>query len=320
MNLELRPLRSFLAVARLGSFTRAAQEMGLTQPTLSAQIIELELDLGFDLFARSTRRVALTREGVRLRPQAQRMVDEADRLKCFANNLKARGAKELRIGAAYYTQEIPERVQLIEGFAAEHPEVSVRVDNSFQSELVRELVRDELELAFFIGMPAPASRFAHGSPGELLFPSDFKRLRFRREPLGLLIPKESNLTQYDSVPLAALRGSQVALLARYHGIAMMDSVRALIERAGAKTIAPPEGSDVAVERYARRHRVPALTTGWFHHNKESQADMVRRPLNGIGMFTELVLLRSPRRLRAAAVTFWNFAARAPVLNSRGASL
>jgi hypothetical protein len=174
---------------------------------------------------------------------------------------------------------------------------------------VRELTHDELELAFFIGIAAPANRFARGSPGELLFPSNLKRLVFRREPIGLLIPKESKLARHDSVPLAALRGSQVAMLARYHGAEIVDRVIAMLRHAGATTIDPPEGNDVAVERYARRLGVAALSTSWFHDDTESRTGMVRRPLEGISVFTELVLLRSRRKLRAAAITFWNFAAR-----------
>lgn len=61
--MELRVLQYFLAVAREGSFTRAAQLLHLTQPTLSRQLMQLEEELGVKLFNRSNHSTALTEDG-----------------------------------------------------------------------------------------------------------------------------------------------------------------------------------------------------------------------------------------------------------------
>lgn len=63
MDLDASPFRAFLAVAKHRSFTRAAHEMHISQPALSATIRELERRLGFLLFERTSRHVGLTREG-----------------------------------------------------------------------------------------------------------------------------------------------------------------------------------------------------------------------------------------------------------------
>jgi hypothetical protein len=65
MQLELRHLRSFLAVAEELSFTRAAKRLHVAQPALSAQIRQLESQVGCDLFVRATRKVELTSHGDR---------------------------------------------------------------------------------------------------------------------------------------------------------------------------------------------------------------------------------------------------------------
>jgi DNA-binding transcriptional LysR family regulator len=78
MQLELRQLRSFLAVAEELNFTRAAERLHIAQPALSAQIRQLEQQLGCELFARTTRKVELTSVGRLLLEDAARIVTDAD--------------------------------------------------------------------------------------------------------------------------------------------------------------------------------------------------------------------------------------------------
>ena len=66
-RMDIRVLRYFLTVAREESFSRAAEALYLSQPTLSRQIRDMEEELGATLFVRSNRSVTLTREGMRRR-------------------------------------------------------------------------------------------------------------------------------------------------------------------------------------------------------------------------------------------------------------
>ena len=77
--MDLRTLRYFLAVAREGTVSAAAQSLHVTQPTLSRQMMELEDELGAPLFARGRRRIALTEEGRFLEQRAEEMVALAER-------------------------------------------------------------------------------------------------------------------------------------------------------------------------------------------------------------------------------------------------
>lgn len=77
--MELRVLRYFLAVAREGNITGAANSLHLTQPTLSRQIRELEQELGCTLLLRKNHRVVLTSEGMLLRRRAEEIVAMADK-------------------------------------------------------------------------------------------------------------------------------------------------------------------------------------------------------------------------------------------------
>ena len=69
--MELRVLNYFLAVAREENFTRAAQMLHVTQPTLSRQIAQLEEELGVELFTRSNHNIILTESGMILKHRAQ---------------------------------------------------------------------------------------------------------------------------------------------------------------------------------------------------------------------------------------------------------
>ncbi len=75
MSFDLRQLRAFEAVARCGGFTRASEDVGLTQPTLSTHIRNLEASLGVRLFDRASRSVTLTPTGILLADYARKILD-----------------------------------------------------------------------------------------------------------------------------------------------------------------------------------------------------------------------------------------------------
>ena len=79
MNINLRQLRAFVSIGRLGSFTKAADALHATQPALSAQIRELEESLGVKLFDRSTRSVTLTQAGEDLLPVVDNVLGDLAR-------------------------------------------------------------------------------------------------------------------------------------------------------------------------------------------------------------------------------------------------
>ena len=79
--MELRVLAYFLAVAREENFTRAAEQLHVTQPTLSRQIAELETELGVKLFTRSNHNIVLTEDGMLLKRRAQEILSLADKTK-----------------------------------------------------------------------------------------------------------------------------------------------------------------------------------------------------------------------------------------------
>lgn len=97
--MELRHLRSFVILSEELHFGTAAGRLNIAQPALSQQIKRLEKELGIQLFARSSRRVKLTAEGVLLLDWARRTLNDADSIKRLARRAVAGEAGVLRIGA-----------------------------------------------------------------------------------------------------------------------------------------------------------------------------------------------------------------------------
>jgi DNA-binding transcriptional LysR family regulator len=100
--MELRHLRYFTAVAKNLSFSKAAEELHISQPPLSRQIQELERELGTSLFDRKSKRIELTKAGEYMKDKAQRILDSVE---LMARNAKAIGeaqTRSLRIGCVSF--------------------------------------------------------------------------------------------------------------------------------------------------------------------------------------------------------------------------
>src|ERR1700686_5208142 len=96
--MEFHQLRYFCAVARTGSFTRAADEEGVAQPSLSQQIVKLETTLGAKLFDRLSRTVQLTENGRTLLPQAQAILREVNEARSTLESLRRGVGGHLAVG------------------------------------------------------------------------------------------------------------------------------------------------------------------------------------------------------------------------------
>jgi DNA-binding transcriptional LysR family regulator len=112
MDVNLRQIRAFLAVARFNSFTRAAVLLNVTQPALTMQIRNLEQQLGLALFDRSKRSVALTRVGRDLLPSFQRTMQDFDATLGSARDVAAqkRGVVRLAVLPSVAASILPDAI------------------------------------------------------------------------------------------------------------------------------------------------------------------------------------------------------------------
>lgn len=143
----LEHLRFFHAVAEHGSFTRAAEELLLTQPAVSSQIIKLEQELGQKLFERQGKRVQLSRAGEILHAQSRKIFLQLHEAQTVLNDLKSLESGRLVLGTVDVIS-IYVLPRIFQEFTRHYPriEISIQVDNS--ANISEGVLDGELDLGF----------------------------------------------------------------------------------------------------------------------------------------------------------------------------
>lgn len=206
---RLKPLRAFCQVARLGSVSRAAEALYLSQPAITLQLQALERELGVKLFERVGRRLALTREGDALYALARPLVEGIDRLPdAFREQIKGLDGGELHVAAGSSTilYLLP---KIVEAYRHAHPDVRLILHNVTGAGGLDLLRSDGVDLAVgsMLDVPAdldyaPVYRFEpmliapRGHP--LATKADLRLEDL--SPYGLILPPQ-RLTTYRLVDL-----------------------------------------------------------------------------------------------------------------------
>lgn len=147
--MEFRVLRYFLAVAREGSVTRAAQRLHISQPTLSKQLKDLEAELGKKLFVRSSFSVRLTEEGMLLRKRAEEILDMVGKTEEEFKALGEVNGGDIHIGAAE-SDGIGHLARHIKALQKQCPRIRVHLYSGDRSDLAERLERGLLDFAVLV--------------------------------------------------------------------------------------------------------------------------------------------------------------------------
>ncbi len=147
MNTEV--LRAFTVVVRTGNITHAAQELEISQPTLSRRIKELETELGTALFDRSTRHLTLTTAGKRFEHYARTVVVQLDQALIDLSMTASSVVGNLTIGCV--ESSISQNLaQWVTQFQKLHEHITITLFSSDSDTIKQKLDNNELDLAFLI--------------------------------------------------------------------------------------------------------------------------------------------------------------------------
>lgn len=144
-TMDLRKLHIFTTVARLGSFSQAAETLHMAQPAVSIAVRKLEEELAVALLDRSGRRVRPTAEGLELQQRAQRILEEVEALQHSLGERRQllRGELTISCPSMVATYFLP---NLVGDFLAHHPGLSASISQRGTTDIQQQLLRGELEL------------------------------------------------------------------------------------------------------------------------------------------------------------------------------
>ena len=157
--LEIRHLRYFLAVAEAGSFSRAADRLGISQPSVSQQMRDLETGLRVPLFQRRGKRILLTPGGLIFQEHARAVLRQLENFMQELNSEpgQLRGALHLGVVPVLNVPLVPTLLGL---FIADHPAISVIVEEISSTEIETALEEGRMDVGLgFLTRHSPNLRY-----------------------------------------------------------------------------------------------------------------------------------------------------------------
>lgn len=204
--MTLTELRYIVAVAQEKHFGRAAQRCYVSQPTLSIAIRKLEEELGLTVFDRSSNEIITTDSGQRIVMQAQRVLEEADRIKLMANKEKNELEGIFKLGLIFTIAPylLPKLILSLRNLA---PEMCLQLDESYTSVLTDSLKRGDLD-AIVVAEP--------------FHETGLETIPLYDEAFFIIVPKGHEFEQFNEVTTQQLSDERVLLLTE--GNCMRDNI------------------------------------------------------------------------------------------------
>lgn len=200
MHVTLRQLHTFEAVARLKSFSRAAEELHVTQPTVSKQIRLLHEEVGLPLLEQIGKKIFLTEAGEKLYATCADWLDTWGRFEQTVADLKGIKQGRLRIAAVTTTKFFMPR--LLGPFCAKYPGIDIALEVVNRDRVLERLARNQDDL-YVMGVP----------PDEL----DIECDPFLENPLVVLAPASHRMARRKRISFSALASEPFVLRERGSG-------------------------------------------------------------------------------------------------------
>ena len=145
--MELYQLKTFVAIAREGSLTRAAERVFTSAPAVSAQLKALEDELGVKLFERTPRGMTPTEAGLTLLEEAERTLASAMRMRSAAEQIRGQAQGVVRFGTV--VDPVALRLgEVLVKLAERHPQVSLQLQQGLSHQTLAAVQRGELDCAY----------------------------------------------------------------------------------------------------------------------------------------------------------------------------
>jgi len=289
MHVTLRQLQAFEAVARLRSFSRAAEEMHVTQPTVSKQIRLLHEQVGLPLLEQLGKKVFLTEAGEKLHVTCADWLDTWGRFEQTIADLK--GLKQGRLKISTVTTAKYFMPRILGPFCAQYPGIDISLEVINRTRLLERLARNEDDL------------YVMGVPPEGL---DIESEAFMDNPLVILAPAHHRLAGRKRIPFSEL--AKENFLARERGSGTrMTTERVFQDRNTELRIKMDLGSNEAIKQAVAGGLGLALLSSSTLNLDPSQTELAILDVEGFPIMRSWYVVRSKgKQLSVVAATFQDF--------------
>lgn len=192
--MELRVLRYYLAVAREQNITAAAERLHVTQPTLSKQLMDLEYELGKQLFIRGKRKITLTQEGEFLRQRAQEIVDLSDKTELAFKSGDDTVIGDIHIGCGE-TEGMRTLIKVMNELNNDYPDIHYHLYSGNDEDVSERLNKGLVDFGLFVGH-TNLDRY------------DYIRLP-QSDTWGLLLRKDNRLATQETITPDDIKGERI---------------------------------------------------------------------------------------------------------------
>lgn len=218
IEMELRHLRYFLAVAEELNFTRAAKRLNIAQPPLTQQIKALEAEMGVTLFDRTSYRVELTDAGKSFVPQVVRILADVRNAVMIAKRAALGVFGHVRVGFTESASFNPLVTAAFRNFRAAYPDVEVSLEESASTVLAAALREGRIDAAFV----RPPLRTGEGIDLHMI----------DEEEMMVAVSSSHPLAQREDLELQELADETFVLYPRVQGPGLADTIITACEKAG----------------------------------------------------------------------------------------
>ena len=194
--IETRLLQYFLAAARELNITRAAESLYIAQPTLSRQLMELEQQLGKQLFIRGKRKLTLTEEGEFLRGRAQEILDLIDNTEAAFRTEETNLSGHITIGCGE-TIAMDKITNILADFHHKYPDVKFHTYSGDADSILDRLDKGLVDIGLLLG-PIRQEKY------------DYLNLH-QKDVFGLLMPEDCKLACQESINIDQLKSLPMIL-------------------------------------------------------------------------------------------------------------
>jgi DNA-binding transcriptional LysR family regulator len=293
LNVTLRQLRVFIEVARLQSFSRAGDEIGLTQSAVSRCVRELEAEIGLKLVDRTTREVQLTDVGANLVGSVSRLLSDLDEALREIRDLgeQRRGRVIVAASPTVACRLMPGVISLCE---QQYPLISLGLRDDLQSDVVRKVKSGEVDFGLAIG------------PHE---GDDLDTENVMTDSFCVVCRRDHRLAEEPVVAWADLAGERFVMLDHTSGSRpIIDSV--LREHGVIANVVQELGHSATVYGLVEAG-VGISVLPWLALPLPAHSSLVLRPLTPRAERTVELIRRRDRSLSPAAESVWTLIAALP---------